>query len=154
MEQLTMKLETILEVVRVKQEVMERPVEYRTGMISSSYAGNFGIKEIGDEASEVVLVVVLNMKNEINAIHRVFTGSLNTSVAHPREIFRTAIINNGARIMLFHNHPSGNTEPSEADIAFTRRIIDCGEMLGIEVMDHIIIADNEYLSLREQGLIM
>ena len=154
MEQLTMKLETILEVVRVKQEVMERPVEYRTGMVSSSYAGNFGIKEIGDEASEVVLVVVLNMKNEINAIHRVFTGSLNTSVAHPREIFRTAIINNGARIMLFHNHPSGNTEPSEADIAFTRRIIDCGEMLGIEVMDHIIIADNEYLSLREQGLIM
>lgn len=152
MEQLTMKLETILEVVRVKQEVMERPVEYRTGMVSSSYAGNFGIKEIGDEASEVVLVVVLNMKNEINAIHRVFTGSLNTSVAHPREIFRTAIINNGARIMLFHNHPSGDTEPSEADFAFTRRVVDCGDMLGIEVIDHIIIADNEYLSLREQGL--
>ncbi|MCI6905355.1 JAB domain-containing protein [Streptococcus alactolyticus] len=152
MEQLTMKLETILEVVRVKQEVMERPVEYRTGMVSSSYAGNFGIKEIGDEASEVVLVVVLNMKNEINAIHRVFTGSLNTSVAHPREIFRTAIINNGAKIMLFHNHPSGDTEPSEADFAFTRRVVDCGDMLGIEVIDHIIIADNEYLSLREQGL--
>lgn len=147
-----MKLETILEVVRVKQEVMERPVEYRTGMVSSSYAGNFGIKEIGDEASEVVLVVVLNMKNEINAIHRVFTGSLNTSVAHPREIFRTAIINNGAKIMLFHNHPSGDTEPSEADFAFTRRVVDCGDMLGIEVIDHIIIADNEYLSLREQGL--
>lgn len=152
MEQLTMKLETILEVVRVKQEVMERPVEYRTGIVSSSYAGNFGIKEIGDEASEVVLVVVLNMKNEINAIHRVFTGSLNTSVAHPREIFRTAIINNGAKIMLFHNHPSGDTEPSEADFAFTRRVVDCGDMLGIEVIDHIIIADNEYLSLREQGL--
>jgi DNA repair protein RadC len=152
MEQLTMKLETILEVVRVKQEVMERPVEYRTGMVSSSYAGNFGIKEIGDEASDVVLVVVLNMKNEINAIHRVFTGSLNTSVAHPREIFRTAIINNGAKIMLFHNHPSGDTEPSEADFAFTRRVVDCGDMLGIEVIDHIIIADNEYLSLREQGL--
>lgn len=152
MEQTELALETILEVVRVKQEVMERPVEYRTGMGSSVYAGNFGIKEIGDEASEVVLVVVLNTKNEINAIHRVFTGSLNTSVAHPREIFRTAIINNGARIMLFHNHPSGNTEPSEADIAFTRRVVDCGDMLGIEVIDHIIIADNEYLSLREQGL--
>ena len=121
-------------------------------MISSSYAGEFGIREIGNEASEVVLVVVLNMKNEINAIHRVFTGSLNTSVAHPREIFRTAIINNGAKIMLFHNHPSGDTEPSEADFAFTRRVVDCGDMLGIEVIDHIIIADNEYLSLREQGL--
>jgi len=149
MEQTKLALETILEVVRVEQVVMERPTEYKTGMISSSYAGEFGIREIGNEASEVVLVAVLNMKNEINAIHRVFTGSLNTSVAHPREIFRTAIINNGAKIMLFHNHPSGNTEPSEADIAFTRGIIDCGEMLGIEVIDHIIVTGNEYLSLRE-----
>lgn len=152
MEQTKLALETILEVVRVEQVVMERPTEYKTGMISSSYAGEFGIREIGNEASEVVLVVVLNTKNQINAIHRVFTGSLNTSVAHPREIFRTAIINNGARIMLFHNHPSGDTDPSEADFAFTRRVVDCGEMLGIEVMDHIIIAGNEYLSLREQGL--
>lgn len=104
MEQLSLELETILEVVRVRQEVHERPIQYRTGMISSAYAGNFGIREIGDEASEVVLVVVLNAKNEINAIHRTFAGSLNTSVAHPREIFRTAIMNNGARIMLYHNH--------------------------------------------------
>ena len=153
MEQTKLELETIIEVVRVKQEVMERPVEYKTGMISSSYAGEFGIREIGDEASEVVLVVVLNTKNEINAIHRVFTGSLNTSVAHPREIFRTAIINNGAKIMLFHNHPSGDTDPSEADFAFTRRVVDCGEMLGIEVIDHIIVTENDYLSLREQGLL-
>ena len=153
MEQTKLELETIIEVVRVKQEVMERPVEYKTGMISSSYAGEFGIREIGNEASEVVLVVVLNTKNEINAIHRVFTGSLNTSVAHPREIFRTAIINNGARIMLFHNHPSGDTDPSEADFAFTRRVVDCGEMLGIEIIDHIIVTENDYLSLREQGLL-
>ena len=152
MEQTKLALETILEVVRVEQVVMERPTEYKRGMISSSYAGEFGIREIGNEASEVVLVVVLNTKNQINAIHRVFTGSLNTSVAHPREIFRTAIINNGARIMLFHNHPSGDTDPSEADFAFTRRAVDCGEMLGIEVMDHIIVTENEYLSLREQGL--
>lgn len=153
MEQLSLELETILEVVRVKQEVKERPTEYKTGMISSSYAGNFGIREIGDEASEVVLVVVLNTKNEINAVHRTFSGSLNTSVAHPREIFRTAILNNGARIMLFHNHPSGNTEPSEADLSFTRRAIDAGEILGIELIDHIIVTGTEYLSLREQGWI-
>lgn len=153
MEQLSLELETILEVVRVRQEVQERPIEYRTGMISSTYAGNFGIREIGDEASEVVLVVVLNTKNEINAIHRTFSGSLNTSVAHPREIFRTAILNNGARIMLYHNHPSGNTEPSNADLSFTRRIIEAGEVLGIDVVDHIIVTDTEYLSMREQGLL-
>lgn len=153
MEQLSLELETILEIVKVKQEVHERPIEYRTGMISSAYAGNFGIREIGDEASEVVLVVVLNTKNEINAIHRTFSGSLNTSVAHPREIFRTAILNNGARIMLFHNHPSGNTAPSDADLSFTRRAIDCGELLGIEVIDHIIVTGTEYYSLREANLI-
>lgn len=109
MKQLALELETIVEVVQVKQIVLERPIEYKTGMISSTYAGKFGIREIGDEANEILLVVVLNTKNEINAIHRTFTGSLNTSVAHPREIFRTAIMNNGARIMLYHNHPSGNT---------------------------------------------
>lgn len=153
MEQLSLELETILEVVQVKQIVLERPIEYRTGMISSTYAGKFGIREIGDEANEVILVVVLNTKNEINAIHRTFTGSLNTSVAHPREIFRTAIMNNGARVILYHNHPSGNTEPSDADIAFTRRVVESGELLGIEVMDHIIVTDKDYLSLREEGII-
>ncbi|PRY74844.1 JAB domain-containing protein [Alkalibacterium olivapovliticus] len=153
MEQLSLELETILEVVRVRQEVQERPIKYKTGMISSTYAGEFGIREIGDEASEVVLVVVLNTKNEINAIHRTFAGSLNTSVAHPREIFRTAILNNGARVMLYHNHPSGNTEPSNADLSFTRRIIDAGELLGIEVVDHIIVTGTEYYSLREANII-
>lgn len=152
MEQLSLKFETILEVVRVKQEVRERPAEYKTGMISSSYAGEFGIREIGDEASEAVLVVVLNTKNEINAIHKVFTGSLSSSVAHPREIFRTAILNNGARVMLFHNHPSGDTEPSSADFSFTSRVVEAGEILGIEVIDHIIVTKNEYLSLQEIGM--
>lgn len=122
-------------------------------MISSTYAGNFGIREIGDEANEVVLVVVLNTKNEINAIHRTFSGSLNTTVAHPREIFRTAILNNGARIMLYHNHPSGNTEPSKADIDFTRRLLEAGAVLGIDVVDHIIVTNSEYLSLREENII-
>lgn len=153
MEQLSLELETILEVVRVKQEVQERPTEYKTGMVSSTYAGDFGIREIGDEASEVMLVVVLNTKNQINAIHRTFAGSLNSTVAHPREIFRTAIMNNGARIMLYHNHPSGNTEPSEADLSFTKRVVDCGKLLGIEVLDHVIVTEDEYLSLKEQGMI-
>jgi len=153
MEQLSLEFETILEVVRVEQVVMERTSEYKTEMKSSSYAGEFGINEIGNEANEVVLVAVLNTKHEINAIHRVFTGSLNSSVAHPREIFRTAIINNGARVMIFHNHPSGNTEPSNADLDFTRKLVDSGEMLGIGVVDHIIVTNNEYYSLKEHGLL-
>ena len=103
------KQEVVTEIVRVKQIVMERPIQYQDTIASTQEAGRFGVSEIGDEAQEVVLVVILNTKNKINAIHRVFTGSLNSSVAHPREIFRSALLNNGARILVYHNHPSGNT---------------------------------------------
>ena len=147
------KQEVVTEIVRVKQIVMERPIQYQDTIASTQEAGRFGVSEIGDEAQEVVLVVILNTKNKINAIHRVFTGSLNSSVAHPREIFRSALLNNGARILVYHNHPSGNTEPSEADIIFTKRMEEAGSILGIDLLDHIIISGNEWLSLREYGIL-
>ena len=147
------KQEVVTEVVRVKQIVMERPIQYHYNIASTHEAGRFGATEIGDEAQEVVLVVVLDTKNKINAIHRVFTGSLNTSVAHPREIFRSALLNNGARILVYHNHPSGNTEPSEADLIFTKRMEEAGSILGIDLLDHIIVSGKEWLSLREYGIL-
>ena len=147
------KQEVVTEIVRVKQIVTERPIQYQDTIASTQEAGRFGVSEIGDEAQEVVLVVILNTKNKINAIHRVFTGSLNTSVAHPREIFRSALLNNGARILVYHNHPSGNTEPSEADLIFTKRMEEAGNMLGIDLLDHIIVSGKEWLSLREYGLL-
>ena len=147
------KQEVVMEIVRVKQIVMERPIQYQDTIASTQEAGRFGVSEIGDEAQEVVLVVILNTKNKINAIHRVFTGSLNTSVAHPREIFRSALLNNGARILVYHNHPSGNTDPSEADLIFTKRMEDAGNILGIDLLDHIIVSGKEWLSLREYGIL-
>ncbi|HZK46993.1 MAG TPA: JAB domain-containing protein, partial [Atopostipes sp.] len=74
-------------------------------------------------------------------------------VAHPREIFKGAVRYSAARVIIAHNHPSGNTDPSQADLAFTRRIVEAGEMMGIEVIDHIIIGDQEYFSLKEHGLL-
>jgi DNA repair protein RadC len=145
--------ETITEIVRVKQVVMERPVAYAEGMTSTERAGRLGMNEIGDEAQEVVLILILNTKNQINAIHRVFTGSLNTSVAHPREIFRSAILNNGARIILYHNHPSSDLTPSEADLNFTRRMMEAGNVLGIELLDHFIVSETKWLSFKEMGLL-
>ena len=145
--------ETITEIVRVKQVVMERPVAYAEGMTSTERAGRLGMNEIGDEAQEVVLILILNTKNQINAIHRVFTGSLNTSVAHPREIFRSAILNNGARIILYHNHPSSDLTPSEADLNFTRRMMEAGDVLGIELHDHFIVSETNWLSFKEIGLL-
>ena len=147
------KQEVVTEIVRVKQIVMERPIQYQDTIASTQEAGRFGVSEIGDEAQEVVLVVILNTKNKINAIHRVFTGSLNSSVAHPREIFRSALLNNGARILVYHNHPSGNTEPSEADIIFTKRMEEAGSILGIDLLDHIIVSGKDWLSLKEYGLL-
>ena len=147
------KEEVVTEIVRVKQIVMERPIQYQNTIASTQDAGRLGLSELGDAAQEVVLVVVLDTKNKINAIHRVFTGSLNTSVAHPREIFRSALLNNGARILVYHNHPSGNTEPSEADLIFTKRMEDAGNILGIDLLDHIIVSGKEWLSLREYGIL-
>ena len=121
-------------------------------VMSSSWVGNFLIKEMSDLTQENVVALYLNTKNEIIKKETIFVGSLNSSVAHPREIFKGAVRYSAARIILAHNHPSGNTEPSEADFAFTRRVVDAGELMGIEVIDHIIVGESEYLSLREHNL--
>lgn len=76
-----------------------------------------------------------------------------TSIAHPREIFRGAVRISAARIILGHNHPSGNPEPSQADISFTKRIIECGELMGIDLLDHIVVGEKGYISLKETGII-
>lgn len=144
-------VDTIYEVLRVKQIKTKRPIGYSSKIVSSTHAGNIGIKEIGDDASEVLLILALSTSNEINAMHRVFTGSLNTTVAHPREIFQSAILNNANRIIVYHNHPSGDTTPSENDLNFTKKMQQAGEILGIQLTDHIIVTDTEYLSMREEG---
>jgi len=121
-------------------------------VMSSSWVGNYLMEDMAGLTQEKVSALYLNTKNEIIKNETIFVGSLNTSVAHPREIFKLAVRYSAARIILAHNHPSGNTEPSEADFAFTRRVVDAGEMMGIEVIDHIIVGDDEYLSLQEHGL--
>jgi DNA repair protein RadC len=80
-------------------------------------------------------------------------GSLNASLVHPREVFEPAVKSLAAQIIIAHNHPSGDPEPSEDDIVITRRLREAGEILGIEVLDHIIVAGDRFLSLRERGII-
>lgn len=121
-------------------------------VMSSSWVGEYLLKEMAGLTQEHVVALYLNTKNEIIKNETIFIGSLNTSVAHPREIFKGAVRYSAARIILAHNHPSGDTQPSEADFSFTRRVVDAGEMMGIEVIDHIIIGEDQYFSLREHGL--
>lgn len=114
------------------------------------------IKEfIGDKDREYLILLCLNVKNEINTISTVSVGSLNSSIVHPREIFKVAILYNSASIILAHNHPSGDLTPSNEDSGITERIRKCGKILGIELLDHIIVGfgNRSFYSFKEHGYI-
>lgn len=100
---------------------------------------------------EVFKVMLLNIRNHVLAIETVSIGTINTTPAHPREVFKPALRRSAAFILLAHNHPSGCTEPSPEDIALTRRLMKAGELLGIEVLDHLIIGNGRWVSLKELG---
>jgi DNA repair protein RadC len=106
-----------------------------------------------DESKEKFIVISLNTANKIIRYNVVSTGSLSGSIVHPREVFKIAIENNSANIILMHNHPSGNKNPSTEDIKTTHTLVEAGKLLDIQVFDHIIIADNSYYSFVENRLI-
>jgi len=108
---------------------------------------------VEDMDREVFLVVCLGTKHEPTAIHTVSVGTLNSCAIHPREVFKVAILANSAAVILAHNHPSGDPTPSKEDIEVTGRLKNAGQILGIEVMDHIIIGSNGYASLKEMGVV-
>lgn len=112
-----------------------------------------GKKFLDDADREQLIVCCVDTKNQPTAINIVSIGSLNSSIVHPREVFKPAILSNSASIMLFHNHPSGDPAPSRDDISITERIKESGRMLGIELIDHIIIGNDSYCSLKEKGII-
>lgn len=116
---------------------------------STAEAGQWLMQEMSDLHQEHLMVLFLNTKNEIIQKKTIFKGTVNSSVAHPREIFKEAVKYPTARILIAHNHPSGDITPSHADLHFTQRLILCGDMMGIEVLDHLIVGDKRYLSLRE-----
>ena len=97
-------------------------------------------------------ILLLNTKNHVIQTHTVSVGSLNASVVHPRECFRPAIAAQAASIILVHNHPSGDVEPSAEDKSLTRRLTAAGDIVGIKVLDHVIIAGNKHLSIMEEGV--
>ncbi|SDT29861.1 DNA replication and repair protein RadC [Paenibacillaceae bacterium GAS479] len=101
---------------------------------------------------EHFVCLFLNTKNHIVARETLSVGTLNASLVHPREVFRAAIRHGCASIICAHNHPSGDPTPSPEDEALTRRLQEAGELVGIEVLDHIVIGEGRFISLKEQGL--
>jgi DNA repair protein RadC len=109
------------------------------------------LPQFGASPVEQFGVVMLDTKNHVVRVKIVSMGSLDSTVVHPREVFREAASASAAAIILFHNHPSGDPTPSQEDIALTKRLVEAGDIMGIEVLDHLILADHRYFSMREAG---
>lgn len=109
--------------------------------------------DIRSAKKEYFVVFYLNVQNTIIHKEIISIGSLNASIVHPREIFEPAVRLTAGQIIIAHNHPSGNTEPSKADIEITKRIYKVGELMGIPLLDHIIVTKNNWLSFKEAGIL-
>lgn len=114
---------------------------------------NLLMNEMSDLNQEVLKLIMLNTKNKIIGIKDIFKGSLNSSIVHPREIFNEAVKRNSASIIICHNHPSGDPSPSKEDINITIRLKECGSIMGIDLLDHIIVGNTKFISLKEKGII-
>src|SRR5262245_62151822 len=117
----------------------ERAAEYWRSCVTAHPAYNAD--------AECFVVLLLNTRRRIKGHVLVSTGTLDTILVHPREVFRTAIVANASAVVLMHNHPSGESEPSEADIKVTRDLIRAGKLLKIEVLDHVIVGENRHTIL-------
>lgn len=135
------------------QLVKEKSVSYETKKINSPMdAVNILERFMENADRESFMILCLDTKNNVNAINTVSVGTLNSSLVHPREVFKAAILSNSNAIILSHNHPSGNPSPSNEDIEITRRLEEAGNIMGIQVLDHVIMGENgRYVSLKERG---
>lgn len=137
-----LKLAKVLTVPNHEQYIIRSPSDVHS-LLSS---------ELSHLTKEHFVCLFLNTKNRLLFKEVISIGSLNSAIVHPREVFRAAIKRCSASVICVHNHPSGDSTPSPEDIELTKRLVSAGEIVGIEVLDHIIIGGSSYVSLKEQGL--
>ena len=143
-----------INIVSIKM-VRESSILYDVRKINSPIdAVELGRKFLDEADREELVICCLDTKNQPISMSVVSIGSLNSSIVHPREVFKVAILSNAASIILFHNHPSGLEDPSKEDISITHRLKEAGKLIGIELVDHIIIgSEGKYCSLKEKGIL-
>jgi DNA repair protein RadC len=139
--------------VEIGKRLAARPKTERVRISSPEDIANMLMPEMRYLKNECFRVLLLNIKGEITATEEVSVGNLNSSVADPREVFRPAVRRGSASVILAHNHPSGNPTPSVADTEATGRLMTAGEILGIRVIDHIVIGDGTFVSMRQENLL-
>jgi DNA repair protein RadC len=147
----TMKLRELTVRYSAKKDYEGRPVTIDAPIGSPSDAASLFVRLLQNEPDEVFAILCLTTKHRVIAYHEVSHGTLDSAPAHPREVFKAAILANAAAVILAHNHPSGDPLPSADDCELTRRLLQAGDLLGIHVLDHVIVGDDCYFSFRERG---
>ncbi len=130
-----------------RHNLAAKPIKY---IKSTEDVFSIFYEKLKDEKQEIFMIVMLNSKNMIIGEEIISIGTLEQTLTHPREVFKPAIKNSASRIILVHNHPSGDPNPSDADRKLTDRLIESGDLLGINVIDHIIIGDKKWWSWRDE----
>lgn len=136
-------------------EIAKRGLNQGMGILPSITCPEDGaqiVSDIKDKVKEHFICLFLNARNQVLCREQVSVGSLNASLVHPREVFAPAIGSAAASVILAHNHPSGDVTPSREDIELTRRMVQAGDIMGIEVLDHLIIGKSRFLSMKEANL--
>lgn len=147
------KAAQLMAAVELGRRVSRIDIDDRFKVTSPQDIANYLMEDMRYLKKEHFKIITLDTKNKILDICTISIGSLNSSIVHPREVFHEAVKKSAASIILIHNHPSGETQPSREDISITKRLIEAGELMGIKVLDHIIIGDGVYLSFKEGNII-
>lgn len=146
------KAAVLIAAIELGRRLAQRAAKRRWLIRSAEDVAAYMMPRLRDEMREHFVAVLLNVKNRVLAAPVISVGSLNASIVHPRELFREAVRASAAGVILVHNHPSGDPSPSREDLAVTRSMIAAGELMQIPVLDHVILGDDTYRSLKEEGL--
>ncbi|RKD33200.1 RadC family protein [Thermohalobacter berrensis] len=147
------KAAQILAAVELGKRISCSSNKNRIKITSPLDVANLLMEEMKYLKKEFFKIIMLDVKNYIITIEDISIGSLSSSIVHPREVFKNAIKRSSSSIILIHNHPSGDPSPSKEDISITKRLVEGGKILGINVLDHIIIGNGKYISLKEKDII-
>ncbi|MDA1183407.1 MAG: DNA repair protein RadC [Acidobacteria bacterium] len=145
------KAAQVLAAVELGRRTLVRCAAERPRLATPRQLAAFLLPQYGTCAVEQFGIVMLDTKHRVIRVRIVSVGSLDATIVHPREVFREAAAGSAAAVVLFHNHPSGDPTPSPDDLALTTRMVSAGAIMGIEVIDHVILADQRYFSLVESG---
>lgn len=147
------KAATLCAAIELANRIQAEPFTARTSITSPALLARLMAPQLRHARTESFHVLLMNSANQIIRDVTVSQGSLNSCIIHPREVFRIAIAENAAAIILLHNHPSGNTEPSREDLTITQQLVDAGRIVDIRVLDHVIIGGDDYTSFAERHLL-